>query len=113
MPGAAAWCVVVLVSSLVSHGSLTHGSLQEREKCMIDFLDGCRLQLTNKALEDEYAAAYNHMDVGASEGRCLARPKEIFEWCGNELHQQIMATYIPTGEVFKVPGVLHAVRGRC
>ena len=69
---------------------------------MINFLDGCRLHPSYAGLADDSAAAYNHMGVGASEGRCLARSKEYFEWCGNELHQQIMATYIPTGEV-KLP----------
>ena len=85
---------MLLVAALVGSGSM-----QDREKCMINFIDGCRAHPSYGGLADDSAAAYNHMGVGKSEERCLARSKEYFEWCANDLHQQIMATYIPTGEV--------------
>ena len=61
---------VVLVASLASHGSP-----QEREKCMINFLEGCRLHpwyAGRGELADDSLPAYNHLGVGASEERCLA-----------------------------------------
>ena len=60
-----------------------------RERCMINFLDGCKLHRSYAGLADDSAAAYDHMGVGQSEERCLARSREYFEWCGNELHQQV------------------------
>ena len=77
MRGAAIWLMAVLVASFASHGSP-----QEREKCMINFLEGCRMHPSYAGrgeLADDSAAAYNHLGVGASEGRCLARSKEYFE----------------------------------
>ena len=94
---ASRWLLVVLVASLASHGSP-----QEREKCMINFLEGCRLHpwyAGRGELADDSLPAYNHLGVGASEERCLARPQEYFEWCGNTFDRQIMATYVPTGKV--------------
>jgi hypothetical protein len=61
-----------------------------RERCMINFLDGCKLHRTYAGLADDSAAAYDHMGVGQSEERCLKRAREYFEWCSNELHQQVM-----------------------
>eukprot|EP00960_Hanusia_phi_P052120 761254-Hanusia_phi.AAC.7 len=37
------------------------------------------------------------MQVGEVESKCLARSKDYFEWCGNSPTQQIIATFIPTG----------------
>ena len=36
---------------------------QEREKCMVNFLDGCKLHSSYNGLADDSAAAYDHMGV--------------------------------------------------
>ena len=43
------------------------------------------------------------MQVGEVEGKCLARAKDYFEWCGNNPTQQIIATFIPTGSQHVFP----------
>jgi hypothetical protein len=66
-----------------------------RERCMINFLDGCTAHKTYMGIADDSAAAYDYMGVGQSEERCLARAKEYFEWCSNEVHQQVVSTRTP------------------
>jgi hypothetical protein len=43
------------------------------------------------------------MGADQSEERCLTRSKEYFEWCANRMHQQITATYTPTGAMSVFP----------
>jgi len=77
-----------------------------RERCMINFLDGCKAHKTYMGIADDSAAAYDYMGVGQSEERCLARAKEYFEWCSNELHQQVVREPPhPTGSAPRALGV--------
>jgi hypothetical protein len=76
---------LLLFATLVASGSMQAA----REKCMITFLDGCRLHRAYEGVADDSATAYDHMGVGESEERCLVRAKEYFEWCANGFHQQV------------------------
>ena len=76
---------LLLFATLVASGSMQAA----REKCLITFLDGCRLHRAYEGVADDSATAYDHMGVGESEERCLARAKEYFEWCANGFHQQV------------------------
>jgi hypothetical protein len=76
---------LLLLATLVASGSMQAA----RKKCMITFLDGCRLHRAYEGVADDSATAYDHMGVGESEERCLARAKEYFEWCANGFHQQV------------------------
>ena len=114
--------VLLLLLALVQRGSMQVG----REKCMINFLDGCKLYTAFNGLNDDSglllqlqllaswqhvcaschtgrdsdsgignsaAAAYDSMGVGTSEARCLQRAQEYFEWCKNDLHQQVRLSF--------------------
>lgn len=87
--------VIVLrlaVLALLAHCASMQGA---RERCMINFLDGCKAHKTYMGIADDSAAAYDYMGVGQSEERCLARAKEYFEWCFNEVHQQVVSPRTP------------------
>ena len=40
---------------------------------------------------------YATLKVGTDEAACLERARQYSEWCGNQLHQQTIVTYAPTG----------------
>ncbi|EKX48068.1 hypothetical protein GUITHDRAFT_137019 [Guillardia theta CCMP2712] len=71
-----------------------HGNGQ----CFINFLDGCVRHPDFNGLRDD-----SNIAVGEVEGKCLARAKDYFEWCGNNPTQQIIATFIPTGSQHVFP----------
>lgn len=76
----------------------------EEGNCVISVLDDCLAHPSAIGLiHDKY------MGSDQSEERCLARSQEYFEWCANQMHQQITATYTPTGamSVFPLDQVQH------
>jgi hypothetical protein len=83
---------------LVKMVLLTAGALaQWQETCFITYIDGCAGDPALQGMMDDIPDAYQKLHVGIDESKCLARAHQIFEWCANEGHQQIAATFVPTG----------------
>ena len=81
--------------------ALAHG-LSVRSRCVVQHLDGCSSDRSAPVVQvdDKLAAEYDESvasPLSLEEYECLARSKERFEECANQQHQQIMATFTPTG----------------
>jgi len=70
---------------------------KDKEKCMITILDNCAVSQHLVGMINDVEVAYITMGVGRSEKRCLARAQDWFNYCSNSAHEQIIATYTPTG----------------
>ena len=75
------------VLKLLLLAALAHG------KCVVRFLDGCSLDAN---ITTSISAADN-------ERGCLARAQERFHSCENQRHQQVLATFLPTGATSVYP----------
>ena len=75
------------VLKLLLLAALAHG------KCVVRFLDGCSLD----------ANITTSISAADDERGCLARAQEGFHLCGNQRHQQVLATFLPTGATSVFP----------
>ena len=96
-------CVVLAIVAL-AHDPV-HGDTSS-SRCLVRFLDGCAADPHLVELEDDFGAEYDAAVASLSaseEHRCLARSKEYFNQCVNQQHQQVMATYTPSGAATVFP----------
>ena len=64
---------------------------------MLTFVDGCRRDSRFQGLVDDWDHAYDLLQVGQNETRCLERSQEYFDFCGNTPEQVVVASFVPSG----------------
>ena len=97
---------VVVIPTNAGDGDLDSfdaGRLAWRQSCLITYTAGCARSPWLFGLHDDIPDAYGTMHVGVNQSRCLERAREHFEWCQNEWHQRIVATFAPTGAEAEYP----------
>ena len=73
------------------------GGAGARQLCMLTFVDGCRRDSRLQGLVDDWDHAYDLLQVGQNETRCLERSQEYFDFCGNTPEQVVVASFVPSG----------------
>ena len=69
-----------------------------RWRCWITFHAPCTAHPELNGRRDDSEFAYKTMGVGDHESNCLDRAQTYWEWCGQELSQQVSSTFASTGK---------------
>jgi hypothetical protein len=75
-----------------------------------DYSAHCTL---HEIVVDTCILQYEVLGVGTDNEACLDRAQQFWIWCGNNVHEPIFVTYVPTGQQSSYPPEIEAIKVQC